>query len=542
MSKSDPFAIVYVASEGQWVEYGRTETIDDNLSPAFVTAIPIDYYFEATQHLRVMVYDQDVVGGPLSAQEFLGMFETTLAAIMGSRGQVVVGRMVDGNGREMPAATFAISGEEIVEMKMELTISLSGRNLDKKDFFGKSDPFFEVARAKSTATSDDYHDAGKWVPVVRSNVIKKSLNPDWDPITVPLSKVVGGDIERRLLIRVYDWNKKSEPDFIGQVATSIPELQSLGPGEGLELINPKKARKKKKYRNSGVITVDRIELIDKPSFLDYIAGGCDISLVVGIDFTASNGNPAMPSSLHYASPYQPNAYVRAITSVGEVLANYDRDQEFPVFGYGAKLPPSGHVSHCFPLNGNPAAPQVVGVQGILAAYQQALQTVTLYGPTNFAPLIRAAATQASRHATQDSQEYLLLLIITDGIITDMDATTQAIVEASSLPMSIVIVGVGDADFDNMDVLDGDDTRLSYNGIYAERDIVQFVPFRDFAAAHPQLLATETLAEIPDQFLSYMTKHGISPNPHLPPPDTQIPSEPPPSYSATTTSPPSTYGF
>ena len=45
-------------------------------------------------------------------------------------------------------------------------------------------------------------------------------------------------------------------------------------------------------------------------------------------------------------------------------------------------------------------------------------------------------------------------------------------QAASLPLSIIIVGIGDADFEAMEVLDGDDVRLSSRGRYAERDIVQ----------------------------------------------------------------------
>ncbi len=45
----------------------------------------------------------------------------------------------------------------------------------------------------------------------------------------------------------------------------------------------------------------------------------------------------------------------------------------------------------------------------------------------------------------------MLLILTDGCIMDMAATTQAIVEASALPLSILIVGVGNADFGAMEV-------------------------------------------------------------------------------------------
>lgn len=78
------------------------------------------------------------------------------------------------------------------------------------------------------------------------------------------------------------------------------------------------------------------------------------------------------------------------------------------------------------------------------------------------------------------QQYFILLIITDGVISDMDETRHAVVQASKLPMSIIIVGVGNADFAAMEFLDGDSRVLrSYTGEEAMRDIVQFVPFRDF---------------------------------------------------------------
>lgn len=78
------------------------------------------------------------------------------------------------------------------------------------------------------------------------------------------------------------------------------------------------------------------------------------------------------------------------------------------------------------------------------------------------------------------QQYFTLLIITDGVISDMDETRHAIVQASKLPMSIIIIGVGNADFAAMEFLDGDASVLRSNtGEEAVRDIVQFVPFRDF---------------------------------------------------------------
>jgi hypothetical protein len=69
-----------------------------------------------------------------------------------------------------------------------------------------------------------------------------------------------------------------------------------------------------------------------PSFSDFIIGGCEISMVVAIDFTGSNGDPRSSDSLHYISriPNQLNEYQQAILNVGRVIEQYDSDKKFPV--------------------------------------------------------------------------------------------------------------------------------------------------------------------------------------------------------------------
>lgn len=97
------------------------------------------------------------------------------------------------------------------------------------------------------------------------------------------------------------------------------------------------------------------------------------------------------------------------------------------------------MSHCFPLDAQ--NPECRGVEGVLGAYRKAFQTWGLYGPTNFAPLIRHAIEYTKGNGcTQFAQKYFVLLIITDGDITDMSETVDAIIDASDLPMSIIIVG------------------------------------------------------------------------------------------------------
>lgn len=61
----------------------------------------------------------------------------------------------------------------------------------------------------------------------------------------------------------------------------------------------------------------------------------------------------------------------------------------------------------------------------------------------------------------------------------MGETIECIVDSSHLPLSLIIVGIGNADFGNMDTLDGDNGLIGRNGRRAMRDLVQFVPFRNF---------------------------------------------------------------
>jgi hypothetical protein len=49
--------------------------------------------------------------------------------------------------------------------------------------------------------------------------------------------------------------------------------------------------------------------------------------------------------------------------------------------------------------------------------------------------------------------YAILLLMTDGHITDMDDTIRALIELATSPCSIIIMGVGDEDFTPMEELD-----------------------------------------------------------------------------------------
>jgi hypothetical protein len=42
----------------------------------------------------------------------------------------------------------------------------------------------------------------------------------------------------------------------------------------------------------------KTKIEDKPTFMDYVMAGYNISLAIGVDFTSSNKSPDEPTSLH----------------------------------------------------------------------------------------------------------------------------------------------------------------------------------------------------------------------------------------------------
>lgn len=248
----------------------------------------------------------------------------------------------------------------------------------------------------------------------------------------------------------------------------------------------------------------------KPSFVEYLSGGLQIEMCIAIDFTGSNGDPRQPSSLHYMDPQgQFNDYEKAITAVGGILGRYDPEQKFPVFGFGAKF--GGQIQHCFQVGKDT---ELHRLPSVLSAYRNVFSSgLTMSGPTVFAEVINMAAAKA--RSTHDycsrvgQQKYTLLLILTDGEVSDIDLTKQSLHAASDAPLSVVIVGIGAADFSAMHFLD----NFQANAGGKHRDVCKFVEFNKYQN-DKQALTRATLHEIPDQVAEYFWSRGIKPLPPI----------------------------
>ena len=95
------------------------------------------------------------------------------------------------------------------------------------------------------------------------------------------------------------------------------------------------------------------------------------------------------------------------------------------------------------------------------------------------------------------------MILTAGNIENIQETKNKLIEASDEPLSVVIVGIGDADFEPMEFLDEHDPRRE-----GGRDITKFVRFSDYKSFNA--LTEAVLDEIPQQLVDYFFERDILP--------------------------------
>ena len=431
----------------------------------------MEYFFEKDQPIEFRI------SGSIN-----GVVKTSLPSIMGSRGQTLKKEIEGTEGIFLEVKGF--SYKKNLSSNLNFNVSLNGK------LYGK-DLLYTV-----TAKGNDDHPQNQLLYRSEVNSPLKNVNHiEFKLCSIPDIYISpDGKYETTIInIELFDSKtNKTLGEYFGN-------LQAL--------INSNTEIKLKSSAGSATINVDAIK---NYSFLDYLRGGMQINLWVAIDFTGSNGIPSSPTSLHYIG-VESNQYETAIRECGNIVAYYDNDQKFPAFGFGAYFNGSPEVSHCFPLNGNLEDPEIFSIDCILQTYRNILYNTKFAGPTNFHNFIEYANDSIIKEISKGNYNiYNILMILTDGIIGDMDETINALVESSFLPISVIIIGIGNADFTNMDILDADDDPLyDKNGRKADRDLVQFVPFRDFHN-DGQKLAEQVLEEVPRQIVEYYQHQKISP--------------------------------
>ena len=446
---------------------------DMNNTISFEQFFAMPYFFERQQLLDFKIFNGSQVE----------TIQTSLGSIMGSRKQTLVKKLQDGSD-------FSVHGREIKKSNKTLNVEISV----KGNLIGMG-----LLYTITNLGTDKNPIATK---LYDSETLKtKADNISFQRCTIPVMFLnpTGKAEENNVSIEIKDVKHKVNlGDYKGPLSRLLTE-------DSFEIaLN---------HNNKAKI---KCNLFTQPSFIGYLRTGMNINLTIGIDFTGSNGTYTDSRSLHYLNNGM-NDYEKAIRSCGDILAYYDDDQLFPVFGFGFKFTSTNSTNlgkynfDNYPINCNISDPNIHLMDNVLKEYRKFITQIQLWGPTNFAPMINDLNNEVKENLKNGLvMHYNILMILTDGQINDMQNTIDALVEASYLPISVIIVGIGGGNFGNMDILDADDNPLyDRRRRKADRDLVQFVPFNDYKNDPPKL-AEQVLEEIPRQVVEYYQHKGIKP--------------------------------
>lgn len=234
---------------------------------------------------------------------------------------------------------------------------------------------------------------------------------------------------------------------------------------------------------------DKYNTIEEVQKALRTAGLESSDLILAVDFTKTNEVAGRQSfggkNLHDLNSAGENPYQQVISIVGRTLEVFDDDKLIPAYGFGQK----GPVLMPFKDGEEPCA----GLMEVLRIYNQLTPKTELGSASNFAPAIHKAI-----EIVVENQAYHILVIVTNGQVTNRAETEKAIIEASKHPISIVVIGVGDGPWEMMQSFDDEIPERMF-------DNFQFVPFDKTMKSIPAgqdpdaAFATAALMEIPEQY-------------------------------------------
>ena len=442
----------------------------------------IPYFFEKQQLLDFKVYSN---ANSYSSETI----QTSLGSIMGSRGQTFKKKLSNGSdiyitGREIKKSSKLVNFDISIRgnmVGMGIKYSITNLGTQKKPCNTK---LYDSETKKYNQNSINKNNMSFFLCKIPVMFLNPSGNANENIVSIQITDVV----HKRLL-----------GEYKGPISRLlVPDAIEFA------LIGTLKAFIK--------CTVE-----SHPTFISYLRSGMNINLMIGIDFTGSNGHYKDQPSYHYLEGGM-NSYEKAIRSCGDIVAPYDNYQLFPVFGFGFNFIDTSlnkfdgqYTDFNYPINCNLNDPKIKFIDGVLKEYRKFITKIHLAGPTLFSPMINDLNYEVKKELDEGKiMNYHILMILTDGQIDDMSETKDALVEASFLPISVIIIGIGTGDFGNMDILDADENPLyDRNNRKADRDLVQFVPFNNFKD-NPQKLAEQVLEEIPRQVVEYYQHKKIEP--------------------------------
>lgn len=540
-----------LAEETEWCEIGNSELSQEARFPNFGFDVTIPFRSYTVQLVRFEVYrvKHEMDLHVLRDHQFLGCAEINIIDAVKARCQG------EGNGEgwcvrkllnPRPNAPFqgkiAIWAEEDASSKSIMNFDVRAEKLRKTDFWKpRTDPFLTVNRADPKKMIDPSEIEGYKGDVdlnlvYRTETHRRTRKPTFKRISVSVQALCECKGKQKVVFDMWDWFRIGVPRLIGTGLSSyddiyknfvdnkpvyveicrrkeMPTNMPFTVGH-LEAYNPDK--------DHGRLIIEGVEVLRTYTFLDFMRSGTEIVPIFAIDFTRSTGlrdaGVAAGHPLHPLPSEGQNDYIEAMKALGSVMQNFNSKHKFPCYGFGAKVPPTTTVcSHAFAINGDFFSPEVEGIDKVLELYQDCLQVARLHGPTHLHPILELARKWAEPYAEAKTvndnnvdMKYFVLVLLTDGGVVDQQKAVNAILEMTGLPISVIIIEIGDGKDPFLENIDAEvKANQALHPDEPVRDFIHIVRFNDFRG-NPRALNHRTLYSIADEVSAYFASVDVQP--------------------------------
>ncbi|CAK0732781.1 hypothetical protein CVIRNUC_000181 [Coccomyxa viridis] len=486
----DPFAALYVAdSRGHWEQVSNTEVVPNTRDPDFTQALYCTFQFERPQRLKAVMLSKTSEG----STQNLGEAEFTLRELVTARGNRLQLPLQDG----ALDANCTLIAQDCSALNSEVVANLGISGVQA----GASGDLVFLRAVK-----EDMRNSGVGM---QTEAKAAGGRLTW-LVEACVRELCGSNHATPLKLEAWRYSK-DQCTLIGSVGTTLQALEEA-PSDGVRL-------QLSGGKETGVeLTVIELSVRRRLSFLDYMAGGCEIQCMLAVDFSSSNAPIDDPSSFHFAGADGQSAsvYERSMAAFGAIMQFYDPLRSFPLWGFGDQ-----GRNKCWALNGQQFQPEVKGLRGLLRTYRKALHRATFKGPALFTPVVQAARDLVEQLSLVQHR-YFLLVILTTSTGDDLEEFRAALTGAAGeLALSVIVVGIGSKDFAPLKKATIDRTgvetmssmsngrRVSRNSLDT-RNMAQFISLDPKSGINYDAAAEEVLAKIPGQFMTYFHKRGIIP--------------------------------
>lgn len=483
-----PQVKLYIREQGEFSLYDQTEIVRGNKSPVFQQKFKIPYNPGVVLSLKFELVDSP---SP-EDQKFLGQAIITSEELVRTNERsktIEIMSLID------KVCDLTLQWHPSANPSKDILISFEGVDLKYHTaWFLKPDvrPFFRLGRWMSDE---------EYLTVYESNIAEETRNPKWKSFKVKTSNLSKGDSKNPIKFMALHYENGSEKN-LGEGYFTLEQIL-----QGHALIH---LEDKSKQKHAGTIRV-KCQIIQKTTGINENKIDSKLNFMMGIDFSDTQRRIHGLESTHLKSTEEGvNQHQVALNELFDLFFCLNAQQAIPCYGFGSLKASSSSKtrkedgSSYFSITGNPSNSLVSDLNDLMEAYNKQLTSNLSGGQANFSEIIQKATYLAKFNQLRGTKEYVVLVLLTDGTIEDLENTLNSMIQAANLPLSVIIIGVGESDFDSFESLD----RQLGLCETVRRDYVSFFAYKDFEGDINKLKSKIQL-EIPEQILEYIeTEHSL----------------------------------